>query len=262
MVHIGLRVKDRGRPGMRTSVELCVSGLPTVVGVSELTDTKDALNDAESKVVSQLREAADRHHDRRRPAAPATDRARHVRRSVGPGGQDVGQVVADRLVELVEGARLGGAVVAPADELRRVPEARRPPCGRSAPRRPARAAAARTTGPSGCSTGSTPTTAECVRRRPPRWRAQFQGCSSHSATSGWSSSKSSLRRAIGKAPMTPDRRELPVVAVEAEQQRADRVGPALVHAVAGDDAVGGALVLDLEHQRACRARRRCRRAWR
>jgi hypothetical protein len=65
LVHIGLRVKDRGRPGMRTSIELCVSGLPTMVGVSELTDTKDALNDAESKVVAQLREAADRHHDRR-----------------------------------------------------------------------------------------------------------------------------------------------------------------------------------------------------
>jgi hypothetical protein len=65
MVQIGLRVKDRGRPGMHTSVEVCVSGLPTVVGVSNLTDTKAALNDAESKVVSQLREAADRHHDRR-----------------------------------------------------------------------------------------------------------------------------------------------------------------------------------------------------
>ncbi|GAA5018171.1 hypothetical protein GCM10023258_04820 [Terrabacter aeriphilus] len=65
MVHIGLRVKDRGRPGMHTSVEVCVSGLPTVVGVSDLTDTKAALNDAEDKVVAQLREAADRHHDRR-----------------------------------------------------------------------------------------------------------------------------------------------------------------------------------------------------
>jgi predicted transcriptional regulator len=65
MVQIGLRVKDRGRPGMHTSVEVWVSGLPTVVGVSNLTDTKAALNDAESKVVSQLRQAADRHHDRR-----------------------------------------------------------------------------------------------------------------------------------------------------------------------------------------------------
>jgi hypothetical protein len=65
MVHIGLRVKDRGRPGMHTSVEVCVSGLPTVIGVSHPPDTKAALNDAEAKVVAQLREAADRHHDRR-----------------------------------------------------------------------------------------------------------------------------------------------------------------------------------------------------
>ena len=64
MVHIGLRVKDRGQPGMRTSIEVCISGLPTVIGISELTDTKAALNEAEGKVVTQLREAADRHHDR------------------------------------------------------------------------------------------------------------------------------------------------------------------------------------------------------
>jgi hypothetical protein len=32
--------------------------------MSELTDTKAALNDAEDKVISQLREAADRHHHR------------------------------------------------------------------------------------------------------------------------------------------------------------------------------------------------------
>jgi ribosome-associated translation inhibitor RaiA len=64
-VHIGLRVKDRGQPGMHTSVEVCISGLPTVVGVSHLTDTKAALNEAEGKVVSQLRQTADRHHDHR-----------------------------------------------------------------------------------------------------------------------------------------------------------------------------------------------------
>ncbi|TQM54648.1 hypothetical protein [Humibacillus xanthopallidus] len=63
-VYIGLRVKERGNPGMRTSIELCVSGLPTLIGMSELTDTKAALNDAEEKVISQLREAADRHHHR------------------------------------------------------------------------------------------------------------------------------------------------------------------------------------------------------
>jgi hypothetical protein len=71
MVYIGLRVKERGKPGMRTSIELCVSGLPTLVGVSDLTDTKDALHDAEAKVVSQLRQAADRHHNHRaRPSRP------------------------------------------------------------------------------------------------------------------------------------------------------------------------------------------------
>jgi len=69
MVHIGLRVKDRGQPGMHTSIEVCVSGLPTIIGVSNLTDTKAALMDAETKAVSQLREAADRHrHHRTRPA--------------------------------------------------------------------------------------------------------------------------------------------------------------------------------------------------
>ena len=45
----------------------------------------------------------------------------------------------------------------------------------------------------------------------------------------------------------PDRGERPVVGVQAEQQRPDRVRPALVQPVAGDDAVRGALVLDLEH---------------
>ncbi len=44
-----------------------------------------------------------------------------------------------------------------------------------------------------------------------------------------------------------DRGECAVVLVEPEQQRADRVVARLVHAVAGDDAVGGPLVLDLEH---------------
>lgn len=48
--------------------------------------------------------------------------------------------------------------------------------------------------------------------------------------------------------MTPTEASLPVLAVEPEQERADGVGPALVHPVAGDDAVGRALVLDLEHE--------------
>ena len=44
----------------------------------------------------------------------------------------------------------------------------------------------------------------------------------------------------------PDRAQAPVV-VEAEEERADRVGPRLVDAVAGQHAVGGADVLDLRH---------------
>lgn len=71
MVDIGLRIKDRGQPGMRTSLELHVRGLPSMVGVSMLTDTKDALNDAEAKVLSQLRGNVGRrneHHQRIRSA--------------------------------------------------------------------------------------------------------------------------------------------------------------------------------------------------
>ena len=44
-----------------------------------------------------------------------------------------------------------------------------------------------------------------------------------------------------------DGRERAVILVQPEQQRADRVGAGLVQPVAGDDAVGRALVLDLEH---------------
>jgi hypothetical protein len=64
-VHIGLRVKDRGQPGTHTSIEVCIGGLPTIIGVSDLPDTRSALLDAQDKVVSQLRAAADRQHDRR-----------------------------------------------------------------------------------------------------------------------------------------------------------------------------------------------------
>lgn len=65
MVDIGLRIKDRGQPGMRTSLELNVRGLPAMIGVSTLTDTKDALNDAEAKVLAQLRGIVERRHEHR-----------------------------------------------------------------------------------------------------------------------------------------------------------------------------------------------------
>ncbi len=65
MVYIGLRVKDRERPGMRTAIELCVSGLPTMVGTSELSDVREALHEAQTRVISQLDEAADRRRSHR-----------------------------------------------------------------------------------------------------------------------------------------------------------------------------------------------------
>lgn len=64
-VDIAVRIKDRGRPAMRTTLELNVHGLPTMIGVSNLPDTKDAVNEAESKVISQLQSTADRRHGHR-----------------------------------------------------------------------------------------------------------------------------------------------------------------------------------------------------
>lgn len=71
MLDIGLRIKDRGRPGMRTSLEVHVQGLPSMIGVSDLTDIKGALNDAEAKVLAQLRGNVGRrnHHRPRQPQA-------------------------------------------------------------------------------------------------------------------------------------------------------------------------------------------------
>ena len=65
MVDIGLRIRDRGQPGMRTSLEVKWRGLPAMIGVSMLSDTKAALNDAEAKVISQLRGAVDRRNEHR-----------------------------------------------------------------------------------------------------------------------------------------------------------------------------------------------------
>ena len=64
-VDIGLRVKDRGRPGMKTTVELHVQGYPSMVGVSDLADLVPALNDAEGKVLHQFQGLLGRHVTRR-----------------------------------------------------------------------------------------------------------------------------------------------------------------------------------------------------
>lgn len=66
-VEISVRIKDRGHPGMRTTLDVRVQGLPPLVGVSHLQVTKDALNDAEDKVISQLRTHVSRAESRRHP---------------------------------------------------------------------------------------------------------------------------------------------------------------------------------------------------
>ena len=59
-VDISVRIKDREKPSMVTTLEVNVHGLPTMIGTSDLTDTKDAVNEAEAKVITQLQRAADR----------------------------------------------------------------------------------------------------------------------------------------------------------------------------------------------------------
>ena len=53
-VDISLRVKDRGRPGMTTTIELHVQGYPSMVGVSYVGDLPPAFSDAEEKVLHQF----------------------------------------------------------------------------------------------------------------------------------------------------------------------------------------------------------------
>jgi hypothetical protein len=66
-VEISIRIKDRGHPGMRTTLDVRVQGLPPLVGVSHVQATKDALNDAEAKVISQLRSHLSRAEYQRHP---------------------------------------------------------------------------------------------------------------------------------------------------------------------------------------------------
>jgi ribosome-associated translation inhibitor RaiA len=64
-VDIAVRIKDREKPGMTTTLEVNVHGLPTMIGTSTLTDTKDAVNEAEAKVISQLQRAVERRNEHR-----------------------------------------------------------------------------------------------------------------------------------------------------------------------------------------------------
>lgn len=69
-VEISIRIKDRGQPGMRTTLDLRVQGLPPLVGVSHLEVTKDALNEAEAKVIAQLRTQVGRAESQRHAKSP------------------------------------------------------------------------------------------------------------------------------------------------------------------------------------------------
>lgn len=64
-VDISVRIKDRERPSMVTTLQVTVHGLSTMIGTSTLSDTKDAVNEAEAKVIAQLHRAADRRTEHR-----------------------------------------------------------------------------------------------------------------------------------------------------------------------------------------------------
>src|SRR5208282_656709 len=158
--------------------------------------------------------------------------------------QDLGEVVADRLLELRVGARARLTVRAPADELGGVPEARPlhvvvadlehalrpqrderqvlvrvPPAGHGRPRG---------------------TLAGLVLRPVPR--VLVEGGDQRLQLAEQLDARVHRERADHA-----DAGQLPVVFVQAEQQGPDAVLPALVDPVAGHHAVRGALVLDLLH---------------
>src|SRR5271166_3171445 len=163
-------------------------------------------------------------------------------RRVAP--QDLGEVVADRLLELRVGARARLTVRAPADELGGMPEARAlhvvvadldhalraqrderqvlvrvPPAGHGRPRGPL---------------------AGLVLRPVPRMLVE---CGDQRLQLA----EQFLALLHTERAHHADAGQLPVLLVKAEQDRPDAVLPALVDPVAGHHAVRGALVLDLLH---------------
>src|SRR5512132_3170522 len=121
-----------------------------------------------------------------------------------PGRQDLGEVEADGLLQLVVGAGAGVPVGAPADELGGVAEPAAlqmviadldHPLG---PQRRERQLLARIPA---AAVGAPPGPPLGLGLPPPG--APVQGWPSKVVTSGWSSANSSRRRSIGKAPITP-----------------------------------------------------------
>lgn len=66
MVDIWLRVKERDRPGMKTTLEVQVPGLPMLLANSKREPIAAGLDRAVEKMVRKLNEAVDKHGDRGR----------------------------------------------------------------------------------------------------------------------------------------------------------------------------------------------------
>ena len=84
-------------------------------------------------------------------------------------------------------------------------------------------------------------------RSPCSCAAQFHGCPSNVGDQRLHLGEQLLAPGHRERPDHPDRGQHAALVVQPEQQRADGVRAGLVHPVAGDHAVAGALVLDLGH---------------
>ena len=201
-----------------------------------------------------------------RPAEEAPDPDYDPWRGPAPAGarvaraEDALQLVGGRDLQLIVAAVLAAACRGASARTARRDGSESPACGRTRPRTRARAAAAPSSGPCRGSSGWS-------RRAAAGPSRLASSCASAQSRQGWSSSAfsrsgassstSCLRTAFVNAAVTPTWCSVPVVVVEAEQERADhRARPVLVPAEAGDDAVGRARVLDLDHRALAGAVRR------
>ena len=188
----------------------------------------------------------------RPPTSPAGTAVGSIRTS-DAGAEDACQLERDGGLQLVVAA-VGRAACRGASGGTSCRAGTGPPGGgRRRPRRPARPAAAPRTGPCRGSSATSP--------RAGAGRGSAAPSAAHSAHSphGWpsrafsrsgaSSSTSAARRSHVNDDVTPTWCSVPSSSKRPEQQRPDvRPGPVLVPPEPGHHAVGGALVLDLEHR--------------
>jgi hypothetical protein len=234
---IELRSSPQGHPTYRRIAKQMHELIDTTAGHRAIAATMTYLDTSD---VDLERLEAERRAEAKRKAARG--RLSSLSRTVG--AEDLGEIEADRLLELLERARARLAIGPPPDELRRVAEPiplhvvvpdlddplgserderevllRVPAAALGAPRRP------------GLRHLLLPVPGVAVERRDPRLQLPEE-----------------LPTAIHReGPDHPDVGEHPSVVVEPEQERPDGIRAALVEPVPGHDAVGGALVLDLEH---------------